>query len=88
MYKSHDGLKDMYEVSCRELDFLVDCTRNNSNILGSRMMGGGFGGCTINLIKTTAVEDFITEMKLLYEKKFVREMKSYVVKIGDGAKVE
>jgi galactokinase len=51
-------------------------------------MGGGFGGCTINLIKSSAVENFIAEMKTIYEKKFGREMKSYVVKIGDGAKVE
>jgi galactokinase len=88
MYKSHNGLRDMYEVSCKELDFLVDCTVKNNNILGSRMMGGGFGGCTINLIKSSAVENFVAEMKTIYDKKFAREMKSYVVKIGDGARVE
>ena len=50
MYKTHDGLSKDYEVSCKELDFLVDLTRDNPGVFGSRMMGGGFGGCAINLI--------------------------------------
>ena len=52
MYQSHYGLKNNYEVSCKELDFLVKQTEMYDGILGARMMGGGFGGCTINLIKT------------------------------------
>ncbi len=88
MYQSHDGLKDMYEVSCRELDFLVDCTRNNHDVLGARMMGGGFGGCTINLVKKDATEKFIKDIAPLYQKECGKEMKAYVVKIGDGARVE
>jgi galactokinase len=88
MYQSHDGLKDMYEVSCPELDFLVDCTRNNPDVLGARMMGGGFGGCTINLVKKDASDKFIRNIAPLYLKKFGKEMKAYVVKIGDGARVE
>jgi galactokinase len=51
LFESHDGLRDEYEVSCPELDFLVDYSRNTPEILGARMMGGGFGGCTINLVK-------------------------------------
>ena len=56
LYSSHEGLRDLYEVSCKELDFLVEFTRNISSIKGARMMGGGFGGCTLNIVK----EDYIT----------------------------
>lgn len=56
MYQSHIGLRDEYEVSCRELDFLVDATEYLDGVLGSRMMGGGFGGCTINLVKVDELE--------------------------------
>jgi galactokinase len=88
MYLSHYGLKDMYEVSCPELDFLVECTKNNPDVLGSRMMGGGFGGCTINLLKTNAVESFLKSIAPKYQQKYGKEMKSYVVRIGEGANVE
>ncbi len=88
MYQSHYGLKDKYEVSCKELDVLVEYTKNNADILGARMMGGGFGGCTINLIKRSGVDAFISETAIKYNKEFGLEMKAYVVKIGDGARVE
>ena len=55
LYQSHEGLSTKYKVSCKELDFLVDRAKENPNVLGSRMMGGGFGGCTINLVKKDAV---------------------------------
>ncbi len=58
MYASHEGLKNDYEVSCAELDQLVELARNVDGVLGARMMGGGFGGCTINLVKKAAIEDF------------------------------
>ena len=58
MYQSHDGLQHEYEVSCKELDILVDLTREIDFVYGARMMGGGFGGCTINLVKQTFIEDF------------------------------
>lgn len=88
MYQSHDGLKNMYEVSCRELDFLVDFTRGNKEVLGARMMGGGFGGCTINLVKSNTVEDFIKNIAGAYQKECDKIMIAYIVKIGDGARVE
>ena len=88
MYQSHKGLKEMYEVSCNELDFLVDCTINNPDVFGSRMMGGGFGGCTINLVKSKSVDGFINNMAHMYKNNFGKEMKAYVVKIGNGAMVE
>lgn len=58
MYASHDGLKNDYEVSCKELDTLVDLAKGAEGVLGSRMMGGGFGGCTINLVKKSGMEQF------------------------------
>src|ERR1019366_310998 len=56
MFTTHDGLNKMYEVSCKELNFLVDFVRNNEAVIGARMMGGGFGGCTINLVKETEID--------------------------------
>ncbi|MEM7548590.1 MAG: galactokinase [Bacteroidota bacterium] len=84
LYQSHHGLSYDYEVSCKELDFLVDFTKNQENVLGARMMGGGFGGCTINLVK----EDFIDEFKQLvtsaYQNSFNVEPNIYVVKTASG----
>lgn len=85
MYASHKGLSEMYEVSCEELDFLVEQTRGNKNILGSRMMGGGFGGCTINIIHKEAVNDFIEKVKPIYFNEFKKEMTTYIANIGNGA---
>lgn len=70
MYGSHYGLKDLYEVSCKELDFLVKFTEDKKYIYGSRMMGGGFGGCTINLIEENKIEQFKVEVTTAYEKEF------------------
>ncbi len=67
MYDSHNGLKNDYEVSCTELDLLVDLARNVDGVLGARMMGGGFGGCTINLVKKAAVEHFEKTIKENYK---------------------
>jgi len=88
MYESHEGLKNKYEVSCNELDFLVDFTKDKENILGARMMGGGFGGCTINLVKSGTEKSFIDEISKAYFKKFEKKMSSYIVKVGDGARVD
>ncbi|GAB3173639.1 galactokinase [Telluribacter humicola] len=84
MYETHDGLQHEYEVSCEELDFLVDQTRSNPEVLGARMMGGGFGGCTINLIKNTAIEAFEQQMKEAYQQAFSRDLPCYRVRIMDG----
>ena len=70
MYQSHRGLQHNYEVSCEELDFLVDYSEEKDFIYGSRMMGGGFGGCTINLIEAGKIEDYVKEVSEAYEKKF------------------
>jgi len=84
MYGSHDGLSQKYEVSCAELDFLVEFTRQRSEVLGARMMGGGFGGCTINLVKKDQKEVFETELMAAYQEKFNISPKIYEVNIVDG----
>lgn len=68
LYETHEGLSTMYEVSCPELDFLVEFTKNHEAVLGARMMGGGFGGCTINLIHEDAIDDFVAAASKAYKK--------------------
>ena len=84
IYGSHDGLQNQYKVSCDELDFLVECAKENKNILGARMMGGGFGGCTINLIAKNAVEDFKISVTKAYKNKFNKDCSIYSVELSDG----
>ena len=85
MYATHDGLSELYEVSCPELDFLVNEVRDDSAILGARMMGGGFGGCTINLIKSNDVDAVLNRVGLAYQKAFNKSLLSYTVNIEEGA---
>ena len=70
LYASHDGLSQMYDVSCDELDWLVNFTLDQDNFLGARMMGGGFGGCTINLTSNEPNDDVMEEMASKYLKRF------------------
>jgi len=84
MYATHEGLQHEYEVSCPELDFLVAQTLDNNNVLGARMMGGGFGGCTINLVKIDAVDAFEENMKSVYKEEYGIDLPCYRVKITDG----
>ena len=84
MTQTHHGLSKNYEVSCDELDFLVDCVAKNETVLGSRMMGGGFGGCTINLVKKGTENDLINEVSSLYKSKFGIDLKPYKIKISKG----
>jgi len=87
MYSSHEGLQHNYEVSCKELDFLVDYSRGKEFIYGSRMMGGGFGGCTINLIEEDKIETYIKEVSAAYQKKFDIELDAISVVPGEGTKI-
>lgn len=88
MYETHRGLSDDYEVSCEELDFLNDIARE-CGVTGSRIMGGGFGGCTINLVKEDLLDNFISTAKTRFKEKYGHEPKVYPVVISDGAhKVE
>jgi len=84
MYETHKGLSEDYEVSCKELDFLVNYTMDKDKVYGSRMMGGGFGGCTINLIENSAIDSISKRMKEEYKKEFNIEANVYVTKISSG----
>lgn len=85
MYETHEGLSKDYEVSCEELDFLVDIARK-SGVTGSRIMGGGFGGCTINLVKKELADGFIANAVENFRTKYGHEPKVYPVVISDGAR--
>lgn len=85
MYETHHGMSKLYEVSCEELDFLNDLARE-FGVTGSRVMGGGFGGCTINLLKEELHDSFIAEVKKRYEAKYNIQPKFYDVVISDGAR--
>lgn len=85
MYETHHGMSKLYEVSCEELDFLNDIARG-CGVTGSRVMGGGFGGCTINLVKEELYDAFIDRAKKEYAAKFGHEPKVYPVVISDGAR--
>ena len=86
MYQTHFGLSRIYEVSCEELDFLNRVARK-MDVTGSRVMGGGFGGCTINLVRKEIYEHFIAETKKQFREKFGHEPKVYDVVISDGAHI-
>jgi galactokinase len=84
MFETHFGLSKEYEVSCVELDFLADFAKDQNGVIGARMMGGGFGGCTINLVKDASVDTFITGAATAFKNRFQQDLKSYIVAIGDG----
>ncbi len=85
MYETHHGLSHDYEVSCEELDFLNDIAKANG-VTGSRIMGGGFGGCTINLVKNDLYDQFVVDAKAQYRAKYGKEPKIYDVVISDGSR--
>lgn len=85
MYQTHFGLSKLYEVSCEELDFLNKLARK-CDVTGSRVMGGGFGGCTINLVKEELYDSFIKEANEQFTAKFGHAPKVYDVVISDGAR--
>jgi galactokinase len=87
MFATHDGLSLLYEVSCPELDFLVKEVKDNPNVIGARMMGGGFGGCTINLIKKEATASVVQKLVASYHKTFQKNLLTYEVNIDDGARI-
>lgn len=87
MFATHHGLSKLYEVSCPELDFLVEQVENNSNVAGARMMGGGFGGCTINIVKEEAVNELIVDVEKEYKRLIGKTLKAYITTIKDGTTV-
>ena len=84
MYATHQGLSKDYEVSCEELDYLNDIAKE-CGVTGSRIMGGGFGGCTINLVKNDLLDKFVATAKEKFNAKYGHEPKVYEVVISDGA---
>ena len=84
MFETHEGLKNQYKVSCLELDFLVDMATEEPGVIGSRMMGGGFGGCTINIVHIDRKANFINETAKAYKNRFDKECSFYDVNIGNG----
>lgn len=87
IYASHNGLSKQYKVSCDELDFLVEKAKNSGYVIGARMMGGGFGGCTINLIENGKEEDFKKLVTDDYKNTFGKKCSFYSVALSDGTHV-
>ena len=87
MFRTHEGLSKEYEVSCKELDYLVDYVKDNSSVLGARMMGGGFGGCTINLVKEESIDDLVKNISKDYQQAMNLELSAYIAGIEDGTSV-
>lgn len=88
MFETHEGLSKLYEVSCPELDFLVEAVSNNENVLGARMMGGGFGGCTINIIKTSSIEEITKKITSSYAQLMHKTLAIYITSIEEGTHIE
>jgi galactokinase len=87
LYASHESLRRLYEVSCPELDFLVEAAAGHPAVLGARMMGGGFGGCTINLVRRNGLEGFLEKTARTYAGHFSKNLEHYCVMLQDGCSV-
>jgi galactokinase len=87
MFATHEGLTKLYEVSCPELDILINAVSNNENIVGARMMGGGFGGCTINIVKENQAQQIVEQVKQTYLAQTGMHLVHYVASIEDGVKI-
>lgn len=87
IYQSHEGLSNKYKVSCDELDFLVEQAKKNKQVLGARMMGGGFGGCTINLVAKTEAKAFAKAASKAYKNHFNKDCSVYFVQLANGTHV-
>ena len=86
MNESHISLRDDYAVSCPELDLLTELAWATEGVLGSRMTGGGFGGCTVSIVRSEALERFQAELGRVYRERTGLEPEFYVVKPGDGVR--
>ena len=86
MNASHDSLRDDYEVSCEEIDLLVRLAREVKGVYGSRITGGGFGGCTVSIVENDAIDAFKEHVGSIYTEKTGIEAEFYVVSAGDGVR--
>ncbi|MEQ9440662.1 MAG: galactokinase [Cyclobacteriaceae bacterium] len=87
LYESQHGMQYEYEITVPEIDFLVDHTRNEPAVLGGRMMGGGFGGCTINLIEEPAIDRFSDQLAQAYKDQYSIDLEVYIADIVDGTQI-
>jgi galactokinase len=87
MYQTHMGLRYYYDVSCKELDFLVEYVKNIPAVAGARMMGGGFGGCTINLVKEDAIEELVKNISTAYNEAIKLPLTAYIASIENGTSI-
>jgi len=87
MFETHEGLSKQYEVSCKELDFLVDYVKEKPEVLGARMMGGGFGGCTINLVEENHIDRLTRDIKTAYETAMNLPLDFYIASIENGTEI-
>ena len=87
MFATHEGLSKLYEVSCKEADWLVEQVKNIPVVLGARMMGGGFGGCTINIVKDDAIDEFVEKLSKGYKQNMGLQLSAYVANIENGTEV-
>lgn len=87
LWETHEGLRGLYEVSCPELDFLVDTAMSLPDVAGSRMMGGGFGGCSLNLVREEAVPGVISHILGAYRERFGRDAEPLETGLGDGVRL-
>ncbi|HEX5026834.1 MAG TPA: galactokinase [Agriterribacter sp.] len=84
MFRTHEGLSKEYEVSCPELDWLVQFVRKENDVLGARMMGGGFGGCSINLVREDAIDHLVDSISFQYKEATGLTLSAYMVEVADG----
>lgn len=87
LFQSHKGLSEKYKVSCNELDFLVSEAKKCDEVIGARMMGGGFGGCTINLVLKSELQNFENKISKVYQNKFEKACDVYKVKLSEGTRL-
>lgn len=87
LYAAHDGIRNLYEVSCPESDFLVDFSKRYSGVLGARQTGGGFGGCTLNIVHENVVDQFKKEAKTAYKSEFNMNLEAFEVKPSGGTSI-
>jgi galactokinase len=87
MFQTHKGLSEEFEVSCKEIDFLVNRVKDNPDVPGARLIGGGFGGCTINIIKEEAIEAITEQIKRTYRDAMGIELAVYIARIGQGTEL-
>ena len=87
LYAAHQGISTLYEVSCPESDFLVEFSKDNPSVLGARQTGGGFGGCTLNIVHEDTVEQFIDEASKAYKKKFDIDLEAFEVTPSGGTSI-